>query len=107
MRGEIRFIGIKPNRALEKVVEREMDRWAQKETAAPVKDSWYEVKLTKESETLSSTPFYYCSVDAEVGACRWIAAEAGRTPLDALSKALKRVRVREPRKRKTVFPCVA
>lgn len=90
MKGKISFSGMKPKHSVERVLEREMERWlAQEERPNAPEPSHYQVRITSESEA----PFYYCRVDAEVDGCRWIANESGKTPELALRNSLKRMRV--------------
>lgn len=94
MSGKIVFVGIKPKHALENMVRREVDRWVAKERRTyPPEPASYEVKVSCEN----TDHFYYCRIDAEIGGCRWLANEGGRTLLDALAKTLKRMKVHPPK----------
>lgn len=90
MKERISFFGMKPKHSVERVLEREMERWlAQEERPNAPEPSHYQVRITSEREE----PFYYCRVDAKVDGCRWIANESGKTPELALRNSLNRMRV--------------
>lgn len=69
----------------------ELERWISREIApTDGEPPSYSIHVTGEGDL----PFYYCRVEVVIGGCRWLANEAGKSPLSALANTLKKMRVR-------------
>jgi hypothetical protein len=90
MKGMIEFSGFRPKHTVERGMASELNRWISRELSPDTSEpANYTVRVTGEG----GLPFYYCRVEVVMGACRWLANEAGKSPLSALAKCLKKMRV--------------
>ncbi len=90
MKGTIQFSGFRPKRTVERAIVSDLERWISQETHTTYPEPCsFEVHVTSEG----NLPFYYCRVEAVIGECRWLSDEAGKSPLSALEKSLKKMRV--------------
>ncbi|MGZ3652739.1 MAG: hypothetical protein ACXVB9_14120 [Bdellovibrionota bacterium] len=89
MKGTIHYSGFRPKHTVERAIVSDLERWLSRETQAPPEPCSYTVHFFREGDPA----FYYCRVEAVTGECRWHSNEAGKSPLSALAKALKKMRV--------------
>ena len=87
---QVFFYGMKPNRALQRSVEKKIESWIAREQSvlfAPM-DSSYFVRIEKEP----GRPLASCHLRVQIGPRTWESYESGKTPEAALLQAVQRLR---------------
>lgn len=82
--------GVKPHRVLLRSIERQVEKWIEREQSLLFlpKHAEYRVEVEKED----TDPFFGCSLKIRIGSREWRSHEGGKTIQEAVSQALKRLR---------------
>jgi hypothetical protein len=87
---QIIFLGLKPTKALESFVQKQIEKWINREQSLLFlpKESSYEVTLEREIDPPSSD----CHLRVQIGNKIWESYDTGKTVEDALLKAIQGLR---------------
>lgn len=89
VKGNTQFFGMKPTRSLQRYVERQIEKWIERQQTLLFfpKSGSYEVQIERTSEF----PYYECALEVRLGGREWRGRDSGRTLHDALNGALRRL----------------
>ena len=88
--GRVQFSGMRPTRSLQRDVERQIEKWIEREQSLlflPRTGSF-----VAHIERTSEFPYYECALEIAIGAREWRSFEGGRTLHDALKSALRHLK---------------
>jgi hypothetical protein len=88
--GQIILLGMKPTKAFERFVEKQVEKWISREQSLLFlpKESTYEVTFEREVDPPSAD----CHLRVQIGAKIWESYDTGKTAQEALLKALQGLR---------------
>ncbi len=83
----VQFFGMKPTRTLLRYVERQVEKWIEREqrSAVPPEDPEFHVQIEREE----SGAYYYCAIEIKIRSDEWRSYESDRSLHDALKNALR------------------
>ena len=87
---QIVFLGMKATKALERFVQKQMEKWINREQSLLFlpEESSYEVTLERETDPPTSD----CHLRVQIGTKMWESYDRGKTVQDALLKAIPGLR---------------
>lgn len=87
-RKEIRFYGLKPNKALRRQIDRQLQKWLSRHSSSPkaTDQATYRVCIEREGGSCLC-----CHLQLQVGSELWESHDVGKNVQDALSRALQHV----------------
>ena len=87
---KIVFVGMKPTKTLERFVQKQIEKWINREQSLLFlpKKSFYEVTLEREIDPPSAD----CHLRIQIGTKIWESYDTGKTLQDALLKAIQDLR---------------
>ncbi len=94
MSSSVQFFGMKPTRTLVRYVERQVEKWVEREQFSGSSPRDAKVHVLIEREETGS--FYYCSIEVSQGSDRWRSYESDRSLHDALKSALRNLKPSKP-----------
>lgn len=91
-KSKVTFSGVNPSHATSKVVERQIQKWIDRQRSLSLlpKRASYTAHLDREGERL-----YTCHIEIQIGSREWIGLEEGRSIHEAVQITLKYMRLKE------------
>jgi len=89
--GRVEFFGMKPTRSLQRHVERQIEKWIERQQTLLFfpKTGNFSVQIERATEC----PKYECAIEVRIGTREWRSYEEGRTLQDALMATLKHLKI--------------
>jgi hypothetical protein len=87
-RKEIRFYGLKANKALRRQIDRQLQKWLSRHSSSPKSTDPVAYRVCIEREGGSC---HCCHLQLQVGSELWESHDVGKSVQDALSRALQHV----------------
>lgn len=90
----VQFFGMKPTRTLVRYVERQVEKWVEREQFAGSSPRDAKIHVLIEREETDS--HYFCSIEVKRGLDQWRSYEGDRSLHDALKNALRNLKPSKP-----------